>query len=456
MSLRPYERYKNSGVEWVPVLPSHWRHTQLRRIARIFAGGTPDRTNLDYWTDGTVPWLNSGSVNDGAITQPSEWITEEASSGGRTRWVPARSVLVALAGQGKTKGMAARLEFASTCNQSMAAIVPSSDVDYRFVHLWLNANYQNIRNLAGGDLRDGLNLQHISSISLPLPPKIEQRSIADFLDRETAEIGAFIDDQEELIGLLNERRVATITQAVTKGLNLSAPMKDSGVEWLGEVPDHWVLTPLRHLVSEPLKYGANEAADSDDPAGVRYLRITDFDLDGRLRDETFRSLPVNVATGYMVAPGDVLLARSGATVGKAFIVPEASPPSCFAGYLIKVSTARKKLHPQFFFAYTQSSSFSSWKSQTQVMATIQNIGADRYATLPVPCPPLGEQRDITDYLDRETAEIDAAVADAREAIALSKERRAAVISAAVSGRIDVRGHTTTKQSTVQGEPVGAA
>lgn len=222
--------------------------TRLNRVATIFAGGTPDRTNPTFWTGGTIPWLNSGSVNDGVVSSPSELITPEAATGSSTRWAHAGSVLVALAGQGKTKAMAARLEISSTINQSMAAIAPLTNVlNYRYLQLWLSANYQSIRNLAGGDLRGGLNLQHIGAIQVPLPSVEEQSVIAQFLDRETAEIDAFIADQEELIGLLTERRAATISHAVTKGLDPSVPMKDSGVEWLGEVPAHWQVGAVRRL-----------------------------------------------------------------------------------------------------------------------------------------------------------------------------------------------------------------
>lgn len=282
-----------------------------------------------------------------------------------------------------------------------------------------------------------ISSREIARIKIPFPETERQKKIADFLDRETAEIDAFIADQERLIELLEERRSATITHAVTKGLDPHVPVKDSGVEWLGKIPEHWEMCSLRYLLQSPLKYGANEPATSADPEQVRYLRITDFDQRGQLRDETFRSLPEEIARNYMVLPKDVLLARSGATVGKAFIVPEDSPPASFAGYLIRVDVSREKILPEYFFLYTQTASFEAWKNLVMIQATIQNISAEKYASLKVPLPPLAEQRHIVQYLDREISEIDAAVLDAREAIALSKERRAALISAAVTGQIDV-------------------
>jgi type I restriction enzyme S subunit len=456
MSLRPYEQYKNSGVEWVPILPSHWRHTQLRRIARIFAGGTPDRTNLDYWTDGTVPWLNSGSVNDGSITQPSEWITEEASNGGRTRWVPERSVLIALAGQGKTKGMAARLEFASTCNQSMAAIVPGPDVDYRFVHFWLTANYQNIRNLAGGDLRDGLNLQHVSGISLPLPPSAEQQAIADFLDQETAEIDAFIVDQEELVALLNERRAATITRVVAKGLDPNVPVKDSGVEWIGEVPRHWAVSKVGRFFDVVLGKMLDNGKTAHPAASLLpYIRAANIQDDGLNVSDVNQMYFTPAEAVNLSLKRDDLLVVEGGSVGTCYVVESDMPGWSFQKTVNRVRS--KGLASSLFLAYViRAYRDAGVLSVICNKSTIMHLTAEKLLSLTVPMPSLGEQLRIADYLDSEGAEIDAAIADAKEAIALSRERRAAVISAAVTGKIDVRDRAMTEKTIIQGEPVGVA
>ena len=159
-----YAEYKDSGVEWVDKLPIHWKAVSLRWISTIYAGGTPSKTNESYWEDGTIPWLNSGSVNQGMIYQPSTYITQEAFNNSSARWISKGSLVVALAGQGKTKGMVAQLGIDSTCNQSMAAISLYAELYSRYLFWWLTSNYQNIRNMAGGDLRDGLNLEHLGSI----------------------------------------------------------------------------------------------------------------------------------------------------------------------------------------------------------------------------------------------------------------------------------------------------
>lgn len=213
--LEPDVKMKVSGVEWLGLIPMCWSAACIKWFTRIYSGGTPDKSNDSYWADGTVPWLNSGSVNDDIITVPSNYITEEAFERSSAKWIPKNALVIALAGQGKTKGMVAQLAIDTTCNQSMAAIIPTSKIRSRFLFWWLKANYQNIRNLAGGDLRDGLNLEMIGGIYTPIPPFTDQDKVTEFLDRETTKIDTLIDKAKRSIELAKEHRTALISAAVT-------------------------------------------------------------------------------------------------------------------------------------------------------------------------------------------------------------------------------------------------
>lgn len=456
MSLKPYLQYKESGVAWVGQIPHGWNIERLSWLFGIISSGTTPSSDSNEYYGGDVNWVTTGELRESVIWDTKRKVTTHAVlSLPALRVYEPGTLLIAM--YGATIGRLGILGVPATTNQACCAFSdPTVSTDPQFVYYSLTAAKNHLLDIADGGGQPNINQDKLRSLRIALPPLPEQHKIAEYLDRETAEIDAFIGDQEELIVLLKERRAATITKAVTKGLDPTAKMMDSGLEWMGEVPESWTVAPLRRLVSSSLKYGANESADSDNPEWIRYLRITDFDTGGKLREGTFRSLPPEVAKDYMTAPGDVLLARSGATVGKAFLVPEDAPPSCFAGYLIRVETDRNMLIPSFFYAYTQSVAFSSWRDSAFVMATIQNIGADRYASLPVVCPPLCEQETIVDYLNLETAEIDATIADARESIGLSKERRAALISAVVTGKIDVCDAFAVKDSVLEGESVGAA
>ena len=213
--LNPHVKMKDSGVEWLGDIPEHWTSVCLKWIAKIYSGGTPDKTNLSYWEEGTIPWISSGEVNQFFITEPTTYITQEAYEKSSAKWIPKNALVMALAGQGKTKGMIAQLGIMTTCNQSMAAIVLSENVSERFIFWWLTSNYEKIRNLAGGDLRDGLNLDIIGSIVCPYFLLSEQQQIANYLDNATCKIDTLISKAQKAIELLKERRTALISAAVT-------------------------------------------------------------------------------------------------------------------------------------------------------------------------------------------------------------------------------------------------
>lgn len=211
---------------------------------------------------------------------------------------------------------------------------------------------------------------------------------------------------------------------------------DSGLEWLGEIPAHWGARRLKFIVVAPLKYGANEVADLDDPDLPRYVRITDIDESGGLRGETFRSLPTEVAQEYLLDEGDLLLARSGATVGKTFLYRRSWGQCAYAGYLIRARLDPKRGLPEFVRYFTASSNYWQWLASAFIQATIQNVSADRYASLSVPLPPLAEQRVIAAFLDRETAKIDALAEKKEKLIELLHEERTAVITRAITKGLD--------------------
>lgn len=206
---------KNSGVEWLGEIPEHWNSVSLKWITNIYSGGTPSKNKPEFWKDGTIPWINSGTVNQEYITIPSEYITEEALENSSAKWIPEKSLVMALAGQGKTKGMVAQVQFKTTCNQSLGVIVPNEKIDNRFLMYWLKKNYQNIRNLGGGDKRDGINLEMIGNIPVPITNLQEQKAIILHIEKKITLINAKIEKTKKLIGLLNEYHMALISEVIT-------------------------------------------------------------------------------------------------------------------------------------------------------------------------------------------------------------------------------------------------
>jgi type I restriction enzyme S subunit len=272
------------------------------------------------------------------------------------------------------------------------------------------------------------------------PISEEQRSIAAFLDRETARIDALVAKKGRLVELLQEKRVAFITHVVTKGLHPNVPMKDSGVEWLGEVPAHWAIQQLRRVVraGTTITYGIVQAGP-DIEGGIPYIRTSDMSGDELPRGGYLRTAP-EIDRAYRrskVATGDLVVGiRAG--VGKVLPVPEFLDGANLTQGTAKVSPG-DSIHATFLLRALQ-----AWHSQQRLQAlskgtTFKEITLDMLRRFEVALAPLPEQRAIANHLDRETARLDALVAKVREAIALLKEYRTALISAAVTGRIDVRG-----------------
>lgn len=215
--------------------------------------------------------------------------------------------------------------------------------------------------------------------------------------------------------------------------------KDSGVEWLGEIPAHWKSISLKFLLKEKLKYGANETGVEYRPELPRYIRITDFSENGRLDEVSKLSLRWDVGKNYLLCDGDILFARSGATVGKSYQFKQSMSEEghcAFAGYLIKATPDTKKITSDYLKFYSNSGCFKGWKESIFNKATIENIGADKYSQLTVVVPPIKEQALIAAYLDCKTAQIDQAIAIKEQQIALLKERKQILIQNAVTRGVD--------------------
>ena len=404
---------------WVPPLPDGWQKTTLRRMGRIFAGGTPDRKNEFYWSGGDVPWLNSGAVNQGVITQPTTFITKQATMNGATRWVAPKSVLIALAGQGKTKGMSARTEIRSTFNQSLAAIEPNGNLDYRYLHYWVQSNYQNIRNLAGGDLRDGLNLDHIGSIEIPLPPRATQRDIADYLDHETAEIDALVSDLSDLLALLAERLPSAVQSHVSRLLlenrtpaqtmtprgRFNAPAHPFGEQWVS----------LGYLAT--VETGSMDTQDSQ----------PDGDFPFFVRSDT-----VERTHSYTFDQEAILTAGDGAGVGKVFHHFQGK----FAAHQRVYVITPQRVHGAFLY-WVLRGYFGAIILGGTAKSTVESLRRPMLTGFPVPDLSVQQQEEITQIMDSERNYVEMQIANVRCALSLARERRAALITAAVTGQIDV-------------------
>lgn len=444
MKYATYNEYKLSPMAWLDQLPTHWNAASLRWMSKRYAGGTPDKGNEAYWEDGEIPWINSGAVNDGYITQPSALITRDGFANSSAKWIPKDALVIALAGQGKTKGMVAQLGIPTTCNQSMAALIPDYRFAPRYLYYWLTANYQNIRNLAGGEARDGLNLEMLGSIPCPVPPVDEQQTIARCLDAKTAQIDALVAQKRQLIDKLKEKRHALIARTVTRGLPPEAAkaaglepnpeMKDSGVDWLGDVPKRWQVLPLRRLIKF-VKTGNTPSGAEDhhfEEGGFNWYSPSDFSEDIYL-GQANRALSADGKAEVRIFPGKtVMFVGIGATIGKVGLARSES--SC--NQQINAIGCGTKLDPVFATYYLKI--LRDFIVKCGKFTTLPIINQDETKNLIFTVPHLSEQTAIAAYLDCETAKIDRLMTQIDEAISRLNEYRQAFITSAVTGKIDMR------------------
>lgn len=302
--------------------------------------------------------------------------------------------------------------------------------------VWYVLNNENFW-IKGGAAQPYVRVDESLSQQVPLVTPEQQRRIVRYLDRETAEIDAFIADQEKLIELLTERRGATIEARATKGLRPNAECTDSHVDWIGLVPNHWQVRKLSQLFGV-IGSGTTPPRVHPDPYGGDIAWVTTSELREReilstrqtVTDDALRSF----SALQMYEPGTLLIAMYGATIGRlgTLGISATTNQACCAFASPRGVSSR--------YAY-----YALWAARRHLLNIADgggqpNLNQEKLRQLRVPVPPLAEQSEIAESLDHETAEIDAAMADARKAIALSKERRAALISAAVTGKIDVREH----------------
>lgn len=318
-----------------------------------------------------------------------------------------------------------------------AVVRPSNLLDHRFCKYALRANkfLWEVESRSTGVSYPAINASDLGDIKISLPEVSAQRLIANYLDRETARIDGLITEKERMLALLEEKRAALISRVVTRGLDPNAPLKPSGLEWLGDIPEEWGLWRLKHLASEALSYGANEAALEDNSDWPRFVRITDIAADGSLRDETFKSLSPEIANPFLLSDGDILFARSGATVGKSFIYRPSWGVACFAGYLIRFRCDLRRALPDYINLYAQSSAYWHQVSTGTIQATIQNFSAEKYADIVVPLPSMKTQQEIVDEMAKEQTRFDVLTTQISNSLSLLRERRAALITAAVTGQI---------------------
>lgn len=423
-----YESYKDSGVKWLGQIPSHWNTGKMREFFS-------ERRQLSQ--DGSEMLL---SVSEYSGISPStndngENVSRSASLIGYKKCKASDLIINIMLAWKRGLGIS---EYDGIVSPAYC-VFATHNINPHYANYLLRTDLYTaeFKRNSTGIIESRLRMypDDFKNIVCVRPPKEEQEAIVAYLDKVTGDIDLAIEAQQKMIDALNERKQIIITRAVTRGLNPDAPLRDSGIDWLGEIPEHWEVRKLKWLISVPLQYGANESPDDYSESLPRYIRITDINSDGTLKKDGAVSLAWNKASKYILTKGDVLFARSGASVGKTYLFSENSA-SCFAGYLIKAE-CNDLILPEFLVYYSQSSIYENWKNYIFNKATIQNIGADKYSTLLVPLPLVDEQKTILTKLQNDLSPIKQAITDCESMISLLQERKQIIVNEVVTGKTKV-------------------
>lgn len=428
--------YKQTGLDWMPEVPEHWRSWKVSHAFKtIGSGTTPESGNSSFYEGGSINWINTGDLNDGVLESCEKRITQKAFDEHSTLKIYKKGTLI-IAMYGATIGKVSLMNIDGCTNQACCALSDSDVLINEFAFYWFLCNKPSIIRLSYGGGQPNISQDVIKKLRIPTPPLPEQAEIVQYIKAQEEKLNLFIQKKQRFIELLKEQRQIVIHQVVTKGLNQKVKLKSSGIEWLGDIPTHWEIRRLKECLIGKLKYGANESGEEYNPTWYRYIRITDFSLDGKLSEENKLSLSPEIGAEYALQDGDILFARSGATVGKTFQFHYVSEEEkyCYAGYLIKATPDKNIILSDFLFNYTNSKAFENWKNSIFNKATIENIGADKYSVLKIPIPPIEEQKQIVSHIKTETATIDTAIAKAELEIELIREYKEAMIAEAVMGK----------------------
>lgn len=448
MSFPRYPAYKDSGVEWLGEVPEHWDVAPLKRGFSVTLGkmlqqdsSGPDDELLPYLRAANIQWDGvdvsdikqmwlSPRDREQLTLQPGDLLVSEGGDVGRScMWA----------------GEVDNCSFQNSVNRVRSIDGGST----RFLYYWMSTikdkGYVDV--LCNKSTIAHFTAEKVAAVPVPLPPNEEQRGVAEFLDHETAKIDALVAEQERLIELLKEKRQAVISHAVTKGLDPSVPMKDSGVEWLGEVPAHWIVMPIR--LAARLESGHTPSRSRPDwwqDCTVPWFTLADV---WQIRDggadvvyetkELVSELGLANSSARMLPKGTVMLSRTASVGFSAIMGVDMATTQDFANWV-----CGEKLHPEFLLQV-----FRSMKGEYRrlMMGSTHNtiympdIQAFRFAL-----PPLPEQLRIVGHIKEKASTFDDLISEAVIAVRLLTERRTTLISAAVTGQIDVRGLVSQRMS----------
>jgi len=406
MSYKPYPAYKPSDIGWLGGIPEHWDLRRLKYSGAIVMGQSPKSEDYSYDSEG-LPFLQGNA--EFAKKHPVARLVCETAS----KVAPEGALLISVRAPVGALNIADR-DYG--IGRGLCAVLVRPDTLLQaFTWYLFQLIREELLSIATGSTYEAVTADQVAALKTPTPPIDEQRAIAAFLDRETARIDALIEKKQRQIELLQEKRAAIINHAVTKGLwGMMNRFKDSGIEWLGEIPEHWEIKQLKFAVT--------------------FQRGHDLPLDDRIDGD----VPILTSAGpsawhnQAAAHGPGIVTGRYGTIGTFYLVEEDYWPLNTTLYSIDLRGNEPRFLWYMLQPLTELFLLNSAKS------AVPGVDRKDLHMIPVTVPSLDEQKNIASYLDGETARIDRLIDKVRRSVDLLREYRTALISAAVTGKIDVR------------------
>ena len=432
-----YDTYKETDVIWFKELPAHWKRKRVKDVTQTLAGGTPDTSKEEYW-EGSIPWLPSGKVQNSIINEEDAdtFITEEGLKNSATKMLPAPATLIALTGA--TCSNIGYLTFDACANQSVVGMPGSSKILPKFLFYTLQSQKEQILLHQTGGAQGGISESDVKFLFIPVPIESEQLTIANYLDDQTQKIDRLIANKKAQAEKLKELRQIEINNAVTKGLNPNAKMKDSGIEWLGKIPKHWEVKRVKNIGS--IFNGSTPSSSVESywdgdiiwvtPGDFKNYRYSIDNSENKITDDGYKNC------GTSLVPIGSIILTTRAPIGNVLL---AAKELCTNQGCKSIVPA--KINSEFLYYY-----FSISSIQLNVFGqgtTFLELSTGNLSTFKVPVPPAKEQIEIAHYLQKRTTAIDQLIKNIEEQIEKLQELRKIKIYEAVTGKIKVNAYAET-------------
>ncbi|KFI52226.1 restriction endonuclease subunit S [Bifidobacterium biavatii] len=434
-----YSAYKDSSIDWIGKIPTGWNIRRVKTFATASGGGTPSKDNLAYW-NGDIPWVSSAEVKQKFIDDTSQHISEEAVESSSTNMYPAgTTVMVVRSGILKHTIPVAFITRDMAVNQDIKAFTFNA-YSKRFFRYFINGmNDQLLLVLTkSATTVDNIDMDQFMICPFTYPPTQEQELIADYLDKKTGAIDTAVADIERSIELLNEYRQSVISEAVTKGLDPTVPMKDSGIDWIGQIPEHWQVTKIVNLATRKSGHTPdkkNEAYWRD--GDIVWVSLADSP---KLRQQHYISESCTMtnmdgirhSSAELLPAGSVLLSRDASIGLTAIASKELAVSQHFMAYICGPNLYNEYLYYVF-------ESMQQELQRLSMGSTIPTIGLPLIHQLVTPLPSVDEQHVIVNHLERKLTDINSLIQQKQSLLVRLKEYRSSLISECVTGKVKIPG-----------------